>query len=194
MKRFKIRLRPVDITQVNDRTLLLNLYFTQGLTLIIGLVLLFIQGRNPLALFTPFGEADVWIWGVGFAAAVLLADVLLSRWIPEELTDDGGINVRIFRRRPIWHIAVIAAVAGVCEEVLFRGALQYWWGPYWTSIFFAAIHVRYLRHWLMTGLVFLTSYGLGWIYLHTGSLWTPVAAHFIIDLCMGCILKYRRES
>jgi len=50
-----------------------------------------------------------------------------------------------------------------------------------------------LQHWLMTGLVFGISYGLGWIYIQTGSLWTPIAAHFIIDFVMGCLLRYRRK-
>jgi membrane protease YdiL (CAAX protease family) len=81
-----------------------------------------------------------------------------------------------------------------CEELLFRGAIQHAWGAYWTSVLFAAIHIRYLRHWLMTGLVFCISYGLGWVYVRTGTLWTPVIAHFLVDFVMGCIIRYRKES
>lgn len=100
----------------------------------------------------------------------------------------------IFGNRALWHIALLSLIVSICEEVLFRGAIQAAWGPYWTSILFAAIHIRYLQHWLMTGLVFSISYGLGWIYIQTGTLWTPIFAHFLIDFVMGCILRYRREE
>src|SRR5690606_2987972 len=113
---------------------------------------------------------------------------------PEEYQDDGGVNDRIFANRPIWHIALISLVVAFCEELLFRGAIQFAIGPYWTSIVFATIHVRYLKHWIPTGLVFSISYGLGWIYIQTGSIWAPIIAHFVFDFVMGLLLKYRRES
>jgi uncharacterized protein len=189
----QIRLRKVDITQIDDRTLLLNLYFTQALTLLASLAIMWAQGQNPLTvLILPQGAAP-WLWGAAFAGLVLLADTALSRWIPEDVTDDGGVNDKLFRNRPLWHIAVMCFIVALCEEMLFRGAIQHMIGPYWTSIIFAAVHVRYLKHWLMTGLVFSISYGLGWIAIQTGTLWTPIAAHFIIDLIMGLIIRYRRE-
>ncbi len=196
MKNFnlkKLRLRKVNVDELDDRTLLLNLYLTQFVTLVTGLAVIWFQGRHVIGLLSyPKGYGPL-VWGVLFAALVLAADLLLVRWVPDEVTDDGGINEKIFRSRPLWHIAVLSFVVAVCEEVLFRGAIQHAFGPYWTSIVFAAIHVRYLRHWIMTGLVFSISYGLGWIYLHTGTLWTPILAHFVIDFVMGCIIRYRRN-
>jgi hypothetical protein len=124
----------------------------------------------------------------------VLVDLVISRWVPEEVTDDGGINEKLFATRPLWHIALISFFVSISEELLFRGAIQHAWGNYWTSILFAAIHIRYLQHWLMTGLVFCISYGLGWIYMRTGTLWTPIAAHFVIDFIMGCVMRYRREK
>jgi membrane protease YdiL (CAAX protease family) len=190
----KLRIRPVSIDQISDRMLIVNLYVTQALTLIIGLIWVFLQGRNPLSVFALPNEWQFVYWGGGLAAIVLAADLLLSRWIPAEASDDGGVNERLFRTRPLWHIGLIAAIVSVCEELLFRGAIQYSIGPYWTSIVFAAIHVRYLRHWIPTGLVFSISYGLGWIQWTTGTIWAPIAAHFLIDLIMGCIIRYRRKS
>ncbi|MEK0314165.1 CPBP family intramembrane glutamic endopeptidase [Cohnella sp. 56] len=133
-------------------------------------------------------------WGAGTAAAVIAVDIGISRWIPDDAKDDGGVNERIFRARPLWHIALLCAVVGFCEELLFRGALQHAFGPYWTSIIFAAIHVRYLRHWIPTGLVFAISYGLGLLMSHTGTIWAPIVAHFLVDLVMGIIIRYRREQ
>ncbi|MCY9664745.1 CPBP family intramembrane metalloprotease [Paenibacillus alginolyticus] len=198
MKKFdfkNIRFGKVDVNELNDRTLLLNLYITQLLTLIIGIIILLFQSNHKiLSMFTIQGSWKILIWGSLFALLVLGIDVLISRWVPKEVSDDGGINQMLFGNRPIWHIALISLIVAICEEVLFRGAIQYAWGPYWTSILFAAIHIRYLQHWLMTGMVFSISYGLGWIYLQTGSLWTPIIAHFIIDLVMGCILRFSKEE
>ncbi|MBD2869622.1 CPBP family intramembrane glutamic endopeptidase [Paenibacillus arenilitoris] len=197
MKKFdlrNIRIRKVSVDDLDDRMLLLNLYGTQALTFIIGLIWVLFQRQNVIHLFAFPKEAAFLWWGAGLAGAVILVDLLIARFVPEEASDDGGVNERIFRNRPVWHIAVISFVVSVCEELLFRGAVQHAIGPYWTSIAFAAIHVRYLRHWIPTGLVFSISYGLGYIYLETGSIWAPIIAHFIIDFVMGLIIKFRRES
>lgn len=190
----KVRLQKVDVSKLDEKTLLLNVYITQLLTLLVGIGLLWIQGRSVFDLLAVPDGWRPWIWGAGFGALVLAADLVLSRWIPEEVTDDGGINEMMFRRRSFLHIAALCFIVAVCEEVLFRGAVQYWLGPYWTSILFALVHVRYLQHWLMTGLVFSISYGLGWIANQTGTLWTPIAAHFMIDFIMGLIIRYRRKE
>lgn len=197
MKKFRLRefkLKPVDIHTIDDRLLLINLYLTQGLTLLVALVLLAVQRLNPVPLLTLHHWKASLLWGGGFAALVLAADLLISRIVPEELTDDGGVNDRLFGNRPVWHIAVISLVVAFCEELLFRGAIQHAWGPYWTSILFAAIHVRYLRHWVLTGMVFGISYGLGWIHSAAGTLLAPIFAHFLIDFIMGMILKWRRDD
>lgn len=197
MKKFdirNIRVRKVNVDEIDDRMLLINLYATQALTLIIGIIWIFFQRQNLLDLLSIPNELKFLWWGAGLAAAVIAVDLLISRWVPEEAADDGGVNDRIFRGRAVWHIVVISFVVAVCEELLFRGAIQHAIGPYWTSIIFATIHVRYLKHWIPTGLVFSISYGLGWIYEQSGTLWAPILAHFLIDLVMGLIIRFRRES
>ncbi|BFH13279.1 CPBP family intramembrane metalloprotease [Paenibacillus melissococcoides] len=185
--------RQVRVHELDDRLLLLNLYLTQGLTLLAGLIWIWLQGRNPFALLAlPEGWQWLW-WSAGLAVVVVLVDIAVSQFVPEEMTDDGGMNEKLFGKRPLWHIVVICLIVGICEELLFRGAVQHAFGPYWTSILFAAIHVRYLRHWLPTLMVFLISYALGTVYEWTGTLWAPIAAHFFIDLIMGLILRFRRE-
>jgi hypothetical protein len=197
MKKFKLRnfkVRRVTVDELDDRMLLLNLYATQALMLIIGTAWLFFQGRNPIALLAWPAGSQFLFWGAALAAAALAVNLAADRWMPGEAADDGGVNERLFGNRPIWHLLLISATAALCEELLFRGAVQHHIGPYWTSIVFAAIHVRYLRHWIPTGLVFLTSYGLGWIHVETGTLWAPIAAHFLIDAAGGLMIRFRRES
>ncbi|MUT65514.1 CPBP family intramembrane glutamic endopeptidase [Paenibacillus sp. NEAU-GSW1] len=197
MKKFdirKIKVRRVQVGELDDRMLLINLYMTQGLTFIIGLIWVLFQRQNIIHLFHFPKTLDYVYWGVGLAAAVIAIDLLISRWVPEEAADDGGVNDRIFKTRPVWHIAVLSLVVAVCEELLFRGAVQHAIGPYWTSIVFATIHVRYLRHWIPTALVFSISYGLGWIYQQTDTLWAPIIAHFLVDFIMGLMIRFRKEQ
>ncbi|ALS22718.1 abortive infection protein [Paenibacillus naphthalenovorans] len=196
MKKFikHFKFQKVNLDEVDDRFLLINLYVTQLVVLIAAVVILLFQKPQFSAIFSIAAGTRILIWSIGFAAAVVIVDLLISSKVPPEVTDDGGINEKIFKNRPLWHIALLSLVVAFCEELLFRGAIQASWGPYWTSILFAAIHIRYLQHWLMTGLVFGISYGLGWIYIQTGSLWTPIAAHFLIDFTMGCILRFRSEE
>ncbi|ANY71856.1 CPBP family intramembrane glutamic endopeptidase [Paenibacillus ihbetae] len=194
MKKFKIRVKRIEAHQLNDRLLLINLYLTQALTLIVGLIWILFQGRNPLTLLAVPKELEFLYWGLGLAAAMLVVDLILSRFVSEDSMDDGGINEMLFRNRPVWHILVIAIVVSVCEELLFRGAIQHAFGPYWTSILFALIHVRYLKHWLPTGWVFLSSYGLGLVYIYTGTLWAPILCHFLIDFISGMLIRFRRKE
>ncbi|WP_219836502.1 CPBP family intramembrane glutamic endopeptidase [Paenibacillus sp. R14(2021)] len=197
MKKFDIRnikLKAMRIDEIDDRMLLINLYATQAITFIIGFIWLLFQRRSPFLLFFPESGLSFVYWGLGLAAAVIAVDLLAARFVPDEANDDGGVNERIFRNRPIWHIVVLSLVVSICEETLFRGAVQHHIGPYWTSILFAAIHVRYLKHWIPTGLVFAISYALGWIYLRTGTLLAPVIAHFMIDMIMGLVIRFRREE
>ncbi|MHA6530886.1 CPBP family intramembrane glutamic endopeptidase [Paenibacillus sp. BAC0078] len=197
MKKFKfgeIKIKKADPQQLTDRLLLLNLYITQGLTLIIGLIWILLQKRNPIHILIFPENVQFVYWGLGLAGIMLIVDFLLTYIVPEESMDDGGINNLLFGNRPLWHIIVISAIVAICEELLFRGAIQYSLGPYWTSILFAVIHVRYLRHWIPTGWVFLSSYGLGYIYIHSGSLWAPIVCHFFIDLFSGLMIRYRRAS
>lgn len=189
-----IRFRNVTVDQLSDRMLLLNLYMTQAFTLIIGIVIVILQGRNVFRLFEWPKSGEFWLWGAGLAALLMVVNLAMSKFLPEEASDDGGVNERMFGNRPVWHIALLAFIISVCEELLFRGAIQHAFGAYWTSILFAAIHVRYLRHWAPTGLVFAVSYGLGWSMTQTGTIWTPILAHFVIDFVMGCIIRFRREK
>lgn len=197
MKKFKfgkVKIQRVDPAQIDERLLLINLYFTQGLALFIGLIILFFQKRNPLTVLKFPQTPEFLYWGVGLAGCMLVIDLLLSKIVLEEALDDGGINTKLFQARPVWHIVLIAFVVSICEELLFRGAIQHGLGPYWTSILFAVIHIRYLKHWIPTGWVFASSYGLGFIYVQTGTLWAPIVCHFLIDLISGLAIKYRRET
>jgi hypothetical protein len=73
---------------------------------------------------------------------------------------------------------LLAAVSGVAEEALFRGALQPWLGLWAASFLFGCAHFvprRELLPW--TAFTFAAGFGLGALYEATGNLVAPVIAH-----------------
>lgn len=76
--------------------------------------------------------------------------------------------------------AIVAVAAPVVEEVLFRGVLLHRWAHRWdlrtgivlSSILFGLLHVEPLGH-------FVFGVAMCALYLRTGSLWAPIAAHAI---------------
>lgn len=183
--------KKVRIEQLDDRFLLINLYATQAVLLAIALIMILLQQQTLTTLLQAPHSVYHGLMAIGFATIVLLANAMAGFFLPADILDDGGLNEKIFKNRSYGHIFLIAGVVAFSEELLFRGAFQYLLGNYWTSVVFTAIHIRYLRHWLLTAMVFAISYGLGWIYQWSGQLWTSVFAHFIIDFSLGAYLKWK---
>lgn len=183
-------MRRVPIEHISERLLIINLYGTQAIVLGIAWALLWWQERLSWDTIWRIESGTVWLWGIGTGVAIVVVDLLLSRLFPRFMVDDGGINEKLFRNRPLWHIFVMTAVIAICEELLFRGALQPVLGLFWTSVLFALIHFRYLTQWMMTVMVFLISIGLGMLLLTTDSLVAPVVAHFVIDFTLGVLLRF----
>ena len=79
-------------------------------------------------------------------------------------------------------LLILAVASAVGEELLFRGALQPWFGIWPQALIFALLHVGprgYYLWWtawsVALGLVF------GYMYEWTGDLGGPIAAHFVIN-------------
>lgn len=73
---------------------------------------------------------------------------------------------------------LLAAVSGVAEEALFRGAIQARTGLLVASLLFGCVHFvprRELLPW--TAFTFVAGFGLGALYEATGNLVAPVVAH-----------------
>lgn len=79
-------------------------------------------------------------------------------------------------------IVILALASSIGEELLFRGALLPWLGPWWQAVVFALLHVgpgkRFLP-WTASALVL--GAGFGWLAVWTTNLGAPIAAHFTIN-------------
>jgi membrane protease YdiL (CAAX protease family) len=80
-------------------------------------------------------------------------------------------------------IAVIALAPGICEEILFRGALQPRFGILATALLFASVHTQYALS-LDTLAVFVIAIGLGLIRKYTNTT-TSSICHTTYNLMVG---------
>jgi uncharacterized protein len=148
-----------------------------------------------LSLQLGDGLAGV-VWGVG--AAVPLAGVNLmllrargNRWPGDSLRHVCRVVVRpLFEHVNAGHIVLVSLLAGMGEELLFRGVLQPLAGMPAASAIFGAVHVG--------GRGFL-GYGLwaacigalfGWLMVATGGLLAPIVAHAVYDALALAYVRY----
>nr|WP_275899512.1 CPBP family intramembrane glutamic endopeptidase [Bacillus piscicola] len=100
-------------------------------------------------------------------------------------------------------IVTIAFGAGVSEELLFRGALQGVLTVYIGSVpallliagVFMILHIpQYKGSAFIHTLVFVMGLILGGLFIWSGSLWAPIAAHVTYNGCLAYILKKKRPQ
>ncbi|MGH0032694.1 MAG: CPBP family intramembrane glutamic endopeptidase [Myxococcota bacterium] len=90
---------------------------------------------------------------------------------------------------------LLAAMSGVAEEALFRGALQPLVGWVAASLLFGLAHFAPRRElWPWTGFTVAAGFGLGWLYEATGNLVAPVVAHFGVNAVNLWLLSRRRPG
>jgi membrane protease YdiL (CAAX protease family) len=79
-------------------------------------------------------------------------------------------------------IVILALASSVGEELLFRGALLPWLGPWWQAVVFALLHVGPGKRFLpWTVSAFVLGAAFGWLTVWTTNLGAPIAAHFMIN-------------
>jgi membrane protease YdiL (CAAX protease family) len=181
------------LTEINQRILLLNLYLTQGVALLLsiaGLYFFYFRQHYPVfPFFRIHSMAEIWV-ALSLASVVIGVNVLMTKWLPEDYFDDGGINEKIFQNLPLWHIFVIAFIVSISEELLFRVVIQAQIGLWWTSLLFAVVHLRYLKKWVLFSSVLGVSLLLGWLFESTQSVIAPIVCHFTIDFVLACFLRF----
>ncbi|MFD1424120.1 CPBP family intramembrane glutamic endopeptidase [Laceyella tengchongensis] len=178
-----------DQRSQQERFILISFYFTQLLFILLSVPYLWWKNRLYVEL-APFTELHMWLVGVGVGGFIVAMEFVLIRLLPEHHFDDGGLNQLLFARRPWWHIMLIAVMAAIGEELLFRGLVQGWIGVWGTALLFALVHTRYLKKWVLV--VFVTGVGtvFGLMVEWTGHLAPAVIAHAVVDFVMGCYLRY----
>jgi membrane protease YdiL (CAAX protease family) len=192
--------RPVDI---NSRNGFLNLAATfEGGILFVGLCVAWLTGVSDEIPFVLRWQDVGW----GLAA-------ILPMFIAYFAAPDLREQVRLLLGKALsecrWYDLVgLAALAGLGEEILFRGAIQTWlarWDPWngllLTSVLFGLAHAVSLRYFLFATIVGLY---FGWLYvgvpgepygIDPPNLLRPIIAHGVYDYIAFLLIvrDYRRE-
>ncbi|MBY0213800.1 CPBP family intramembrane glutamic endopeptidase [Priestia aryabhattai] len=132
--------------------------------------------------------------GAGISIAIIIFMISFSKKAREKISEglsDESIQFLLpsnFKERLFF--LLIAVTAGVCEEIIFRGAMFHYFNHFpfhlsmvaigiISSLLFGIVHLY--QGWKG---VLLTSYLGGimfFLFVGTGSLWVPITLHFIID-------------
>jgi uncharacterized protein len=181
------------VKNLTDRQLLINVYATQFILIIIGLLLMLLlfDHWRDIFIYVSFHPYDIFVLGIGSALLVICIDVFITLIVPKKYLDDGGINQRIFQHLSITHIGLLALTVAIAEEFLFRGIIQTQFGLFIASIVFALVHIRYLASKVMFFLVVALSFYIGFIFEITENLLVTMMTHFIIDFILGVLIKYQ---
>jgi membrane protease YdiL (CAAX protease family) len=143
---------------------------------------------------------SLWSFGLGLLAVIPMAPAyFLATGLRDRVVDLLG---RPLSRCGILDLTLLALLAGTCEELLFRGALEAWWArlnPWFgiiaTNLLFGLCHA-------LTPSYFVIATGFG-VYFSVlarsddpRNLVAPMTAHAVYDL-IGFILiarEYRRKN
>lgn len=119
-----------------------------------------------------------------FLAFISAADTLSHAWTPQVASQVDTTTQHVFGglTDPLG-IAALALLPGICEEILFRGALQPRIGLLPTAILFASIHTQYGLS-LDALSVFVVAVGLGLIRKYTNTT-ASVVSHVTYNLLAG---------
>ena len=80
-------------------------------------------------------------------------------------------------------IFIIAIFSGIGEELFFRGFLQPYFGIWFTSLMFGIAHPPLTKNLQLYPLIAtFIGFLLGWLFIFTGGILTPIIVHFFINL------------
>ena len=166
----------------------------------IGLIGLFAVWLFEIPLLLDgLNAVEVALFGAVGAAATYLVLVLLSRvpWLfPDNLSGQmqALYNFAASYRWPV--LGALSLLAGVGEELLFRGAIQGWLlqhtGP-WTAVIAASVLFGLVHYVSFTYFVMATGLGavLGVAYQFSQSLALVMVWHALYDMvALYCLLRY----
>jgi uncharacterized protein len=172
------------------------------------LALLVIAWIAALLLNWRLGTTIQWslpgvFWGIAAVIPMFAAFKwsLRSPWAPAaEIRKFLEHLVRpIFGSWSIPQLALISALAGICEEALFRGVLQGWLASVawpWVAIIVGGVAFGFAHPISRSYIVAATITGLylGVLFWATGDLLAPILAHAVYDFCALVYFLRRYQS
>lgn len=184
----------------NSRGFLYLMNTTLELAIFAGAIILFIIGKVPLVKILN-GVRPIWMQAsCGLAAGVVLG-VLCGMLVTKVkfFTPVKGLIGELITKYSlnIMDLVFISLTAAICEELLFRGALQRAWGIWPASILFILLHgyfnFRDYKIMLYGLIMLLLSVAIGYSYQYLG-LYAAISFHFVFDLASLIAVKMSPEG
>lgn len=161
----------------------------------------FRKGAAPRA---PMGQGRAVLWGLGFGLALPLAMsalefALRSVGLGTEAANEAGVRAML-AGRPLAGMLAVGLAAPLVEELVLRRRLfgQFWRAGFpWTGVLvsgalFALLHEfapdvgQTTPEWLLLMAQYLGAGALfAWLYLRTGRILAPIAAHALNNLVLA---------
>ena len=173
---------------LTDRSAFLKmaLLFEGGLVLV-AWVVGYCLGIDPLRTFSF--DAGAIFWGVAGALPIFVLFLLSQRYpigpfraIKDFLIEALGPSLVHCR----WYdLLLVSAVAGLSEEMMFRGVLQPQLGLIGSNVLFGLAHIVTPMYAVLAGVV--GSY-LGWMFNESGNLLAPIITHGLYDFLAFMVL------
>ena len=178
----------------------------------VAIALGWLLGRPPLESFRT--TANGLALGTLAVAPLLLLMLLCARVRRRPFSDImqvvDDLLVPLFAPCTVIEMAALAILAGLGEEMLFRGVLQAsladrlaaafhgtaaaapWIAAVAVAILFAGLHAVNRSYALLAGVI---GFYLGWLWLATGNLAVPATTHAVYDfLALVYLVKIRRRD
>ena len=188
-----------DLSKIQKVQMYKSTIKVQWLFVLVVFVIWFWQGFGfahlvtfPIPSANSFEKLTPYTAGIlsGVALSIVLSYVLVKRKKSPPVIGDIDFLLPQTKKEKLWFLFV-SATAGICEELIFRGAMVYFLFhlpldlPLWAigliaSVVFGIVHLyQGFKGVIATGFLGYFLFGL---YMQTGSLWLPMLLHFIIDV------------
>ncbi|WP_342835137.1 CPBP family intramembrane glutamic endopeptidase [Priestia sp. SB1] len=134
------------------------------------------------------------------SSGLVLFSIVLAVFIPSRYIDETN---KSYQNGSLLGIIVFMFLAALFEELLFRGIIQnalsifiehQWATIVITTGLFLALHTQYFKKPIMLLNISVPSLVFGYIYVETGNILAPFFVHFIMNVVMTLLFKYRLLS
>jgi hypothetical protein len=184
----------------NSRGFLYLMNTALELAIFAGAIILFIIGKVPLIKVLN-GVQPVWMqasFGLATGAVLgVLCGMLVTK--VKFFTPVKGLIGELITKYSLKlpDLVFISLTAAICEELLFRGALQRAWGIWPASVLFILLHgyfnFRDYKIMLYGLIMLLLSAAIGYSYQYLG-LYAAISFHFVFDLASLIAVKMSQQG
>ncbi|WP_342546710.1 CPBP family intramembrane glutamic endopeptidase [Paenibacillus sp. FSL P2-0089] len=129
--------------------------------------------------------------------SLLLFGIILTLLTPASYIDETN---KSYQNYSLPAILAFTFAGALFEELLFRGIIQNvltlylpnpWIAIAITTVLFVGMHVQYYSKPLMLLNITIPSLVFGWVYVQTHNLLVPILVHFLMNLGITLLFKYK---